>query len=66
MRCWKPRFPRSSMRGRALQGHRSGAGALPLSLHEMPATLEGDSDPGHPERSEKHIFVTSRKSPGDD
>ena len=28
----------------------------------MPATLEGESTPGHPKESEKHIFVAS-KSP---
>lgn len=37
-------------------------GQNPGALWYMPATLEGDSDPGHPEGSEKHIFVAS-KSP---
>ena len=30
----------------------------------MPATLEGESTPGHPSDTEKHIFVVS-KSPID-
>ncbi|MDH3378814.1 MAG: hypothetical protein OEQ39_17960 [Gammaproteobacteria bacterium] len=30
----------------------------------MPATLEGDAEPGHPKDTEKHIFIKS-KSPNE-
>lgn len=38
--------------------HRQNPGAM----WYMPATLEEDSEPGHPEGSEKHIFVGSKSS----
>ena len=34
----------------------------PGAMWYMPATLEGETTPGHPKESEKHIFVAS-KSP---